>query len=78
MRVSITATELGLALIFLSRSVTRVYGAAAIARHGVTGARVASTPGSGVIPLWVSLLVVVGWLLALIAGAWTVVTHLAQ
>jgi hypothetical protein len=73
MRQSIQATELGLALIFISRSVTRIYQRRAIALYGMAGARVAQIPGNGVIPIWVSLLAVIGWSTALVAGAWFVV-----
>ena len=73
MRPSIQATELGLALIFISRSVTRIYQRRAIALYGMAGARVAQIPGNGVIPIWVSLLAVVGWSTALVAGAWFIV-----
>jgi len=72
MRPSIPATEIGLALIFISRSLTRIYQRRAIADYGVTGARLGGIPGSGVIPPWVSLLAVLGWLSALAAGAWIV------
>jgi hypothetical protein len=70
MRASIQATELGLALIFISRSVTRIYQRRAIALYGMAGARVAQIPGNGVIPIWVSLLAVIGWSTALVSGAW--------
>lgn len=73
MRPSIQATELGLALIFISRSVTRIYQRRAIALYGMAGARVAQIPGNGVIPIWVSLLAVIGWSTALVAGAWFIV-----
>jgi hypothetical protein len=72
MRSSITATEIGLALIFMSRIVTRVYQRGAIAVHGITGARAAEMPGSGVVPVWVSLLALTGWATALLAGAWVI------
>lgn len=70
MRPSIPATELGLALIFIARSVTRIYQRRAIALYGIAGARAAQIPGNGVIPLWVSVLAVIGWLTALSAGVW--------
>ena len=70
MRPSILATELGLALIFISRSVTRLYQQRAIALYGMAGVRAAQIPGNGVIPLWVSVLAVTGWLTALSAGVW--------
>jgi hypothetical protein len=72
MRSSITATEIGLALIFMSRSFTRLYQRSAVAVHGLAGARAAETPGSGVIPAWVSLLAVTGWVTALAAGAFVI------
>ena len=71
MRSSIPATEIGLALIFISRSLTRIYQRRAIAHYGIVGARLGGIPGSGVIPSWVSLLAVFGWLAAVAAGAWT-------
>jgi hypothetical protein len=70
MRPAIIATELGLALIFISRSVTRIYQRRAIALYGLAGAKVAHIPGNGVIPLWVSVLAVIGWSTALVAGVW--------
>jgi hypothetical protein len=69
MRGSISAIEVGLALTFISRSVTRIYQRRAIARLGLAGVRAAETAGSGVIPLWVSLLAVVGWSMSLGAAA---------
>jgi hypothetical protein len=71
MRPSITATELGLVLIFISRSVTRIYQRRAIELYGMAGAKVAQIPGNGVIPLWVSFIAVIGWSTALVAaGFW--------
>jgi hypothetical protein len=69
MRGSISMAELGLALIFISRSVTRIYQRRAISRYGIAGVRAAQTPGTGVIPLWVSLVAVIGWSTAVVAGA---------
>jgi hypothetical protein len=70
MRASLLATELGLTLLFVARSFTRIYQRRAVALYGIVGARAARVPGSGVIPAWVSLMVLGGWALALIAGAW--------
>jgi hypothetical protein len=70
MRSSISAAEIGLALIFMSRSLTRLYQRGAVAAHGIAGARAAEIPGSGVIPAWVSVLALTGWATALISGAW--------
>ena len=72
MRASIQMAEMGLALIFLSRSVTRLYQGRAIAAHGIAGARAAATPGSGVIPSWVSVLALTGWTTALVAELWII------
>jgi hypothetical protein len=72
MRSSISAVEIGLALIFMSRSLTRLYQRGAVAMHGLAGARAAEIPGSGVVPAWVSLLALTGWSTALVAGAWLV------
>jgi hypothetical protein len=72
MRSSITAAEIGLALIFMSRSFTRLYQRGAVAAEGLAGARAAEIPGSGVVPAWVSMLALVGWATALAAGAWLV------
>jgi hypothetical protein len=70
MRPSIPATELGLALILISRSVTRIYQRRAIELYGIAGVRAAQIPGTGVIPLWVSVMAVIGWTTALSAGIW--------
>ena len=72
MRGSITATEIGLAVIFISRSFTRIYQRRAVALYGIAGVRAAQIPGSGVIPTWVSLLAVTGWAATLLAVAWLI------
>jgi hypothetical protein len=64
MRPSITLVETGLALVFMARSFTRIYYGRAVARLGVAGARAAAVPGSGVIPAWVSLVLLGGWAVA--------------
>ena len=69
---SIAVTEIGLAVIFISRSVTRIYQRRAVELYGIAGARAAQTPGSGVIPTWVSLLAVIAWAVTLLAVAWLI------
>ncbi len=65
MRASIAATEVGLALVLMARSFTRIYYRRAIARFGLAGARAAAVPGTGVIPVWVSLVMLNGYALAM-------------
>jgi hypothetical protein len=65
-------TEIGLAVIFISRSFTRIYQRRAVELYGIAGVRAAQTPGSGVIPIWVSLLAVIGWAAALLGAAWLI------
>ena len=69
MRQLMSVTEIGLAFIFMSRSFTRIYQRRAVELFGAAGARAAEIPGSGVIPAWVSLVAVIGWVVALVAGA---------
>ena len=69
---SISVSEIGLAMIFISRSFTRIYQRRAIELCGIAGARAAQTPGSGVIPTWVSLLAVIAWATTLLAVAWLI------
>jgi hypothetical protein len=71
-RGSIPITEIGLAVIFISRSVTRIYQLRAVELYGIAGVRAAQTPGSGVIPTWVSLVAVIGWAATLLAAVWLV------
>jgi hypothetical protein len=66
---SISVSEIGLAVILISRSFTRIYQRRAVELYGIAGVRAAQTPGSGVIPTWVSLLTVVGWGATLLAVA---------
>jgi len=68
----ISLIEIGLALILLSRSFTRIYQRRAVALLGVAGVRIAEIAGSGVVPVWVSLLSVTGWAMALPAAAWAI------
>jgi hypothetical protein len=70
---SISVSEIGLAVIFISRSVTRIYQRRAVELYGIAGVRAAQTPGSGVIPTWVSLVAVIGWGATLLAVAWLIV-----
>jgi hypothetical protein len=71
-RGPIPATEIALALIFISRSFTRIYQRRAVALYGIAGLRAAEDPGSGVVPTWVSLAAVTGWAGTLIAGIWLI------
>lgn len=70
---SISVSEIGLAVIFISRSFTRIYQRRALELYGIAGVRAAQTPGSGVIPTWVSLVAVIGWGATLLAVAWLIV-----
>jgi hypothetical protein len=65
----ISVSEIGLAVILMSRSFTRIYQRRAVELYGIAGVRAAQTPGSGVIPTWVSLLTVIGWGATLLAVA---------
>jgi hypothetical protein len=69
-RGSIPLSEIGLAVILISRSFTRVYQRRAVALYGIAGMRAAQTPGSGAIPTWVSLVALIGWAATLLAVAW--------
>ncbi len=73
MRTPIPVVEIALAVMFISRSLTRIYQQRAIERDGAAGARAAAIPGSGVIPAWVSFLAVAGWFTTLAAAAALVV-----
>ena len=68
----ISLIEIGLAVILMSRSFTRIYQRRAVALLGLAGVRIAEIPGSGVVPAWVSLLAVTGWAIALPAAAWVI------
>jgi hypothetical protein len=72
-RGPIPATEIGLAVIFISRSLTRIYQRRAVELYGVAGMRAAQIPGSGLIPAWVSFVAMIGWTTALLAGVWLIV-----
>jgi len=69
-RGSIPLSEIGLAVILISRSFTRIYQRRAVALYGIAGMRAAQTPGSGAIPTWVSLVALIGWAGTLLAVAW--------
>jgi hypothetical protein len=71
-RGAIPVTELGLAVILISRFFTRIYQRRAVALDGIAGVRAAQTPGSGAIPMWVSLVAVIGWAATLLAAAWLI------
>lgn len=60
------AVELGLALIFLGRSLTRVYFARAVAEFGAA-VTLARAPDIEVIPTWVSVVLLSGWAIAGVA-----------
>ena len=66
----IPVSEIGLAVILISRSLTRIYQRRAVELYGIAGVRAAQTPGSGVIPTWVSLVALIGWAGTLLAVAW--------
>src|SRR5262245_65774582 len=58
------AIEVGLALIFMGRSFTRIYLRKAVARLGVDAAALAQIPASGVLPASVSFMLLSGGLVA--------------
>jgi hypothetical protein len=64
----VAATELGLALVFLGRSFTRIYVRRAVAQFGADAIALARMPESDVIPRWVSVVLLAGWAIALVAG----------
>jgi hypothetical protein len=68
MRVT-AGVELGLALIFLGRSLTRFYFGRAVAQFGPSAVALARAPEteSEVIPTWVSVVLLSGWAIAGIA-----------
>lgn len=68
----ISVSEIGLAVILMSRSFTRIYQRRAVELYGIAGVLAAQTPGSGVIPTWVSLVAVIGWGATLLAVAWLI------
>jgi hypothetical protein len=68
----ISVSEIGLAVILMSRSFTRIYQRRAVELYGIAGVRAAQTPGSGIIPTWVSLVAVIGWAATLLAVAWLI------
>jgi hypothetical protein len=68
----ISVSEIGLAVILMSRSFTRIYQRRAVELYGIAGVRAAQTPGSGVIPTWVSLVAVISWGATLLAVAWLI------
>jgi hypothetical protein len=63
------ATELGLALVFLGRSFTRIYVRRAVDQFGAHGIALARMPESDVIPTWVSIVLLGGWAIALVSAA---------
>jgi len=67
------AIEVGLALIFMGRSFTRIYLRKAVARFGVDAVALAQIPESGVIPAWVSFMLLSGWLIAAAAVGWLLI-----
>jgi hypothetical protein len=71
----VSATEIGLALIFLGRSLTRVYFRRAVDRFGMVDAvALAREPGTGVVPAWVSVVLLSGWVIAAVAACWLVLS----
>lgn len=71
----VAATEVGLALIFLGRSLTRVYFRRAVERFAVHPIAAARELATGVmIPAWVSLVLVSGWMIAAVGACWLLLT----
>lgn len=64
----LAATEFGLALIFLGRSFTRIYVQRAVAQFGADAIAFAHMPERVVIPSWVSVLLLSGWVISVVAG----------
>lgn len=69
----VAATEFGLALVFLGRSFTRIYVRRAVAQFGADAIAVARLPESNVIPTWVSVVLLAGWAIALVAAGWLLI-----
>jgi hypothetical protein len=66
--VRLTAViESGLALVFLGRSLTRLYFQRALAEFGSSSAAVVRVTATEVIPAWVSFVLLSGWAIALVA-----------
>lgn len=63
---------MGLTLIFASWTLTRIYQRRTLKYYRLAvAARLAARPGSGAVPVWVSLCNVFGWAISLVAGIWT-------
>lgn len=63
----VAVTEIGLALVFLGRSFTRIYVRRAVAQFGADAIAFVQVPESGVVPAWVSFVLLSGW--GITAGA---------
>jgi hypothetical protein len=70
---SVTLTEVGLTLIFVSWTLTRTFQRRALRRYGFIRAVQLAACAGGVVPVWVSLCNILGWVLALVAGTWLMV-----
>lgn len=60
----VSAVELGLGLILLGRSLTRLYLGIAVERFGPSAAVLARDPDSDLVPTWVSVILLSGWAIA--------------
>ena len=74
---SVTLTEVGLTLIFVSWTLTRTFQRRALRQYGFIRAVQLAACSGGVVPVWVSLCNVLGWALALVAGTW-VTFHIGE
>ncbi|MCA1853197.1 MAG: hypothetical protein LC647_12595 [Beggiatoa sp.] len=69
MRASVSVVEQGLSLVFIGRSLTRIYCWREVERLQAAGVRARKTPDISMIPAWVSLLVVGGWAIVTLGTA---------
>ena len=56
-------------MVFLGRSLTRLYFHRAVEQFGASAVVLARAPQSGVVPAWVSFVLLSGWVIALAATA---------
>jgi hypothetical protein len=54
-------------MIFLGRSLTRLYFHRAVEQFGASAVVLARAPASGLVPAWVSLVLLSGWAIAVLA-----------
>ena len=72
MPASVLIVEVGLTMIFASWTLTRRSQRLSIERHGLAVA-VARAAHGEIVPVWVSVCNVLGWVLSLVAGTWSTI-----